>query len=316
MRQYAPSKEVTPGDTHMEMQQVRYFLALSKTLNFTRAAEECHVTQPALTRSIKQLEDELGGTLIRRERSHSHLTELGHRMQPMLQQCYDAAVAAKSLAKSVQGSDIVTMSVAVANCVNMTILARCFGELLRAYPGVELKICRGTSLSVLEALKKGEVDIAIAGPLDPWERLDGWPLFREPVGLVVSTDHRLGRHNSSEVTVSELAGEVFLRRAECETKKELQTHFPDFDSVARVEHQVETDHDLVALIEANTGVGFLSATAPESSRIRRLKLADCELWLTVAVFAVAGRMRSAAAGLLLNLLRAADWSPLGVNEPA
>ncbi len=108
----------------MEMQQVRYFLALSKTLNFTRAAEECHVTQPALTRSIKQLEEELGGTLIRRERTHSHLTELGRRMLPMLQQCYDAAVSAKSLAKAVQYRDVVPLNVAVANCVNMTVLSQ------------------------------------------------------------------------------------------------------------------------------------------------------------------------------------------------
>src|ERR671922_2645224 len=106
----------------MEMQQVRYFLALSRTLNFTRAAEECNVSQPALTRSIKMLEDELGGALIRRERNHSHLTELGRRMLPVLQQCYDAAVSAKSLAKSVLGSESVPMSVAVSNSVNMTIL--------------------------------------------------------------------------------------------------------------------------------------------------------------------------------------------------
>ena len=62
----------------MEMQQVRYFLAVSRTLNFTRAAEECNVTQPALTRAIKQLEDELGGELIRREGRNTHLTDLGN----------------------------------------------------------------------------------------------------------------------------------------------------------------------------------------------------------------------------------------------
>jgi DNA-binding transcriptional LysR family regulator len=72
----------TVGVSCMEMHQVRYFLALSNTLNFTRAAEECNVTQPALTRSIKQLEEELGGDLIRRERNHSHLTKLGRRMLP------------------------------------------------------------------------------------------------------------------------------------------------------------------------------------------------------------------------------------------
>ncbi len=50
----------------MEMHQVRYFLAVARTLNFTRAADECNVTQPSLTRAIKQLEAELGGDLFRR----------------------------------------------------------------------------------------------------------------------------------------------------------------------------------------------------------------------------------------------------------
>ena len=75
----------------MEMHQVRYFLAVARTLNFTRAAEECNVAQPSLTRAIKLLEEELGGDLFRRERSLSHLTELGTRMLPLLQQCYESA---------------------------------------------------------------------------------------------------------------------------------------------------------------------------------------------------------------------------------
>ena len=65
----------------MEMHQVRYFLMVARTLNFTRAADECNVTQPSLTRAIKQLEAELGGDLFRRERP-AGLTELGQRMHP------------------------------------------------------------------------------------------------------------------------------------------------------------------------------------------------------------------------------------------
>lgn len=299
----------------MEMQQVRYFLALSKTLNFTKAAEECHVSQPALTRSIRQLEDELGGALIRRERNHSHLTELGRRMLPMLQQCYDAAVSAKSLAKAVNDSRLAPLNVAVSHCINVAVLAHIFAELTRAFPGVELKLRRGTSSSVLEALRNGAVDIAIAGPLATWERLDSWQLFREPVEVAVGAAHRLGRQNTSSIALSDLIGEVFLRRVECEMKNELE-RFTDLAWLARVEHEVETDHDLLALINANTGVGFLSKTAPQAAGVRRLKLADRELWLAVGAYAVAGRMRSAAASLLLNLLRAADWSSFGVSEPA
>jgi len=52
----------------MELHQIRYFLAVCDTLNFTRAAERCHVSQPSLTRAVKLLEDELGGALFRRER--------------------------------------------------------------------------------------------------------------------------------------------------------------------------------------------------------------------------------------------------------
>ncbi|MBM3540528.1 MAG: LysR family transcriptional regulator, partial [Alphaproteobacteria bacterium] len=59
------------------MHQVRYFLAVCETLNFRKAAESCHVAQPSLTRAIKNLEDELGGPLFRRERQNTHLTDLG-----------------------------------------------------------------------------------------------------------------------------------------------------------------------------------------------------------------------------------------------
>ena len=73
------------------MHHIRYFLAVSETLNLTKAAERCNVVQPALSRAIQALESELGGELLRRERALSHLTELGQRMLPMLRQCYDTA---------------------------------------------------------------------------------------------------------------------------------------------------------------------------------------------------------------------------------
>src|SRR5260370_31157795 len=83
----------------MEMHQARYFLAVSDTLNFTRAAEQCHVSQPALTRAIQQLEEELGGLLLRRERKLTHLTDFGRLIEPHLRQLFANAEAAKTTAK-------------------------------------------------------------------------------------------------------------------------------------------------------------------------------------------------------------------------
>jgi len=70
----------------VQLYQIRYFLALCETLNFARAAEQCNVSQPSLTRAVQKLEHELGGLLILRERRLTHLTELGELVRPMLKE--------------------------------------------------------------------------------------------------------------------------------------------------------------------------------------------------------------------------------------
>ncbi|HYZ61551.1 MAG TPA: LysR family transcriptional regulator, partial [Acetobacteraceae bacterium] len=194
------------GGLTMEMQQIRYFLALSRTLNFTRAAEECNVSQPALTRAVQALEAELGGELIRRERAQSHLTELGRRMLPLMQQCYDAAVSAKSLARAVQTNEVALLPIAISNSVSLSSFVAPVAELFRTYPGLQLKIRRGSAAGVLEMLKGGEVELAVAGALGTaWERLEEWPLFEEQMVVAVHRDHRLSRVN--DIGVRHLAGE-------------------------------------------------------------------------------------------------------------
>src|SRR2546422_3573744 len=101
--------------TIMEMHQVRYFLAVARVLNFTRASDECNVTQPSLTRAIKQLEGELGGDLFRRERPHAQLTELGERMHPLLKQCYESAVGARLLATSFKSGEVGSLRLAISH---------------------------------------------------------------------------------------------------------------------------------------------------------------------------------------------------------
>src|SRR5262245_27053446 len=71
---------------HMELHQIHYFVALSRSLNFTRAAERCNITQPALIKAIQRLEGELGGELIYWERQFTKLTALGKLVLPRLEQ--------------------------------------------------------------------------------------------------------------------------------------------------------------------------------------------------------------------------------------
>src|ERR1700757_2006439 len=140
----------------MEMHQVRYFLAAVSELNFTKAAEKCNVSQPSLTRAIKQLEGELGGDLFRRERPQAQLTELGERMHPLLKQCYDSAIGARTLASTIKSGEVGALRLAVARTIAPSLLMAHLLELRRLFPKLEIKLLRGTADDVLQLLKKGE----------------------------------------------------------------------------------------------------------------------------------------------------------------
>ena len=129
-------------------------------MNFTRAAEECNVTQPSLTRAIKLLEDELGGDLFRRERNLSHLTELGTRMLPLMQQCFDTAQGVKALAGSIKRGEVATLRLALSRTVDIGLLIPHLAELTRAFNGLEIRFLRGSGADIADSLKQGQVDLA------------------------------------------------------------------------------------------------------------------------------------------------------------
>ena len=143
----------------MEMHHIRYFLAVGETLNLTKAAERCNVTQPALTRAIKALENELGGELLRRERALSHLTELGQRVLPMLRHCYETALAAKMVAASIRKKETAPLTIAISHTVSLDRFERLLRELARALPGLQLTLRRGSGREVAEALRLGTAEL-------------------------------------------------------------------------------------------------------------------------------------------------------------
>jgi DNA-binding transcriptional LysR family regulator len=291
----------------LEMHQIRYFLAVSETLNLTRAAERCNVAQPSLTRAIKALETELGGELLRRERALSHLTELGQRMVPMLRQCYEMALTAKVVATSIRMGDAAPLSMAVSQTIALRSFTPALRELSRAIPGLQLKLQRGSASEVAEYLKSGTAELAIAGPLgEAWSRLDVLPLFEEPVDLIVSRNHRLAGRNGAEF--ADLASETLLINTGCEIFEELRVCLEANGVLDTASHEVATQEDLLALLQANLGVAITPVGAAEMSGLCRIPLKQLNLSRTVSAYTVAGRHRALACATLLNMLRAAEWS--------
>ena len=290
----------------MEMHQVRYFLAVARTLNFTRAADECNVTQPSLTRAIKQLEAELGGDLFRRERPAAQLTELGQRMHPLLKQCYEAAAGARSLASSFKSGEIGALRIALTHSVDLSLLIPFLNEIKRKFNRLEFRFLRGTSHEIGELLKKGEAELGIAAEIDEaWERLDTWPLFTEDFDLVISKGHRLA--DREQIAFDDLHTEQLLSRRYCEhggrLNDALREHGVNVDHC----HEISSERDLIELLEANIGIGVLPHTSPIPQTLTRATVKGLDARRTVHLYGIAGRERTAVASAVMRMLRGANW---------
>jgi DNA-binding transcriptional LysR family regulator len=290
----------------MEMHQVRYFLATARLLNFTRAAEECNVAQPSLTRAVKQLEQEFGHELFRRERNLTHLTEFGRRMTPFLQQCYDSAAAAKSLASSLKKGAFAPLTLAISRSISLSLIVSHLTELSWAFDGLELHLLRGGNDDVAGHLKKGEADIALAGQLgEPWDRLESWPLFTERVHVAVSKTHRFAGCNAIEP--KDFSRERLIIRTYCEVTEDFTDFLESHQVHPKVSHKLVSEQDYLVLLEANLGIGLMPESAVRSSRVTCVPLRGLDLSRTVVIYAVAGRQRSPAVSTFIKLLRASDW---------
>jgi len=290
----------------MEMHQVRYFLAVARVLNFTRAADECNVTQPSLTRAIKQLEAELGGDLFRRERPASQLTELGQRMHPLLKQCYEAASGARALASSFKGGEVGALRIALTHAVDLSLLIPHLDQIKRQFNRLEFRFLRGNSSEVAEFLKKGEAELGIAAELgEDWDRLDTWPLFTESFDIVVNKRHPLA--NREEISFEDLRAEQLLSRRYCEHSDRLNTSLREHGIDVDRSHEISSERDLIELLEADIGIAMIPQTASIPPTLKRAAVDGLDARRTVHLYGVAGRERTAVASAVMRMLRGADW---------
>jgi DNA-binding transcriptional LysR family regulator len=289
----------------MEMHQVRYFLAVARTRNFTRAAEACNVTQPSLTRAIQKLEEEFGGALFRRERALTHLTELGRLMHPHLERSYEAAQAARALAREVERADVAPLALGLADDVHLPGLEALLADLERAFAGFRLTLCQAPVAALLEQALKGEIDALIASlPAGRPDRIDCWPIRHERFRLLVPMDHPLAE--AGAISLDRLA-EVPLIGLDAEGAPELGTLLP---GAKPPRHRAGSAAAASLLAIAGLGAALLPEGSPVPPAARFVDVDGLVAGRTVALAAIAGRRRSPAADAFLKSVRARGWEPV------
>jgi DNA-binding transcriptional LysR family regulator len=231
-----------------------------------------------------------------------------------LQQCYDNALAAKNLAAAYRQGKTTTVRLCVSNTINLTLLIPALTELARVFPGLEFTFARGCGEDLLEALKAGSVDLAVAGPIPDWNRLERWALFEEDYALIVNHSNPLGRFDA--VSLKDLRTSRLLARPYDEHAKTLEAILQRAGLEQRRRAQVISDQDLLTLIEADLGLAIMPRSAATSANLLHISPDDFKLRRTVFLYGVAGRERSPAAVALMRLFRSLDWESMPALERA
>ncbi|WP_395614022.1 LysR family transcriptional regulator [Allosphingosinicella sp.] len=294
----------------MEMQQVRYFVALADELNFTRAADRCNVSQPALTRAIQQLEHELGGPLFHRERGNTHLSELGRMMQPYLQTIHDQTMAAREQAKAIRKLDKATLTIGTMCTIGPSLIADLLIRFSAAHPEVEVQVIDAGAPQMIEKLEKGELEIAVVGmPEELPETLHQLPIFEENFVILLPPNHRLVAHNP--IQAKELHDEPYVSRSNCEVFAPVRADLNSRGIYLRKVFSSPRDDWVQGMIKAGLGLGFFPEFAVTHPDLVVRPLVEPSYSRTIYLATVRGRPHSPAVGAFVQEARRYPWPPKG-----
>jgi DNA-binding transcriptional LysR family regulator len=285
----------------MELTQVRYFVALCRTLNFTRAAATCGVTQPVLTRAIQRLETEVGGALLYRERNLTQLTPLGRAMRPHLETMLDAAESARQAALACAGIAVPSLRIGLGPAVAASYVAGEIRALTRVYADLSVHFQDGGSAAIAEAMLSDMMDCALL-PDDAAlpDRLNRWKIAQESCVVVLPVDHRLAACDS--VTAAALDGEAVLFGERC-------GGFAHRLRTACGERFVQRPcggswAQMLDLVRAGLGLALLPDGLALSTGLVARPLVEPKLERSILLTVVAGRPQSPAVANLIKLCRA------------
>lgn len=291
----------------MEMHQIRYFLAACDTLNFHRAADECHVTQPALTRAIQKLEAELGGLLFHRAHSRIQLTDFGRLMRPHLEEVLKRTRAARQVAHSFLRLEAAPLSLGVMCTIGPLLFVGFLNSFRARHPGIEVTVVESTPLRLAELLLGGTLDIALMAQPDPFDsRLDAEPIYRERFGLAFPAGHAFEARNT--LHVSDVRGETYLSRVNCEYRDYLAELCRSHGVEIRRGFRSEREDWIMTMVAAGMGICFLPEYSATHPGISHRLVADPQVVRDVSLVSVPGRTLSPAAESFVAAVRSYDWS--------
>jgi LysR family transcriptional regulator, transcription activator of glutamate synthase operon len=194
----------------MDLRQLRYLVALAEELNFTRAAANEHIAQPALSQQIRRLEDELGLAVVERTTRHVSLTEAGQLLVVRARRILAELESAATELAAIRGIDTGHVTIGAMHTMGPVDLSLALATFHERHPQVGLTVREASSEEMAEMLRVDELDLAFLSVTERVEShgLGCHQLVSEELVVLLAPDHPLAGRR--QVRMAELAAEPFI----------------------------------------------------------------------------------------------------------
>lgn len=236
--------------------QLRVFNEVARHLSFARAAESLHLTPPAVTMQIKELEGHVGMVLFERAGKKVSLTTAGEYMLVYARKILATIKDAEDAAARLQGAETGILTVGMVGTAKYFMM-QLLSQFLQRHSGVELRLAIGNREQLLRMLQANEVDIAIMGrpPREMQTRAE--PFAAHPHVFVCSPQHPLAQ--LGPIAAEELRTCDFIVREQGSgTRAAMEKFFADVRIEPRLKMQLHSNETLKQAVLANLGLGFVS----------------------------------------------------------
>ena len=290
----------------MEMSQIRYVLSAAKHLNFTKAASECNVSQPALTKGVKALEADLGAAVFHREGRKILLSDFGPSMLPHLQHIVDEAAATQILAQNFRLLEKVPLRLGVLSTIGHVRLARFLAQFEKSNEGLELSVSEESAPELKDKLSEGEIDVAFMTVTEDLENeFRTRELYSERYVVVFPPEHRLG--NLDAVSLEELSGERYVDRLACELREMVMSVCESKGVELYARFRSEREDWVQAMVAAGIGFAFMPEYSVTLPGLMQRPLVEPVVERRVAACTVPGRKHSPALDALMRASNSFTW---------
>lgn len=253
----------------MNLQELRYLVALAEQRHFGRAAEACNVSQPTLSSQIKKLEDELGVTLLERTNKRVALTPVGAQIVEHAARALKEAGQMEAVAQAAKDPLVGPLKLGAIPTLAPYLLPLILKPLKQQYPSLTIELWEDQTKALLEGLRNHRLDAALLASESNTPEISELVLFEEPLLAALPRDHRLA--GAKKVDEDALASELLVLAeghclanqalAACGTKNAWHGHVR---TGLQGSMQAATLDTLVNLVAAGYGATLIPALAVES----------------------------------------------------